>query len=254
MFASALALASVPAHAEWVKVGETYVVEELVDGEWVEVERGAFGTIDRFVAAEPLERSDSIAAYGPFRVLDEGRAALVGITDSESPASFAAMLRENPGIATLELVDAGGTFDDRANLQLGRMIRRAGIATHVPAYGSVRSGAVELFIAGTKRSIEDGARFAVHAWLDESGFEATDYAAGSPENSKYVSYSREMGLAQGQAEAFYDLTNSVPHADALWLSAGEMRSWIPTASEAVLAAPRLAYAATLDIDFTGALH
>jgi hypothetical protein len=171
------------------------------------------------------ERS-ALAAYGPFRVLDERTAALVGITDEASPAAFRAMLRDHPGLATLAFVECPGTHDDRANLALGRMIRAAGLAAWVPDGGSVRSGAVELVLAGTTLRIDDGAEFAVHAWEDEDGFEAGDYAADSPENRKYLAYYREMGMSAAAAAAFYAMTNSVPFESARWLDGAEMRRWI----------------------------
>ncbi len=119
--------------------------------EWVEVEDAAPATTaERFVSGVPLEHVSGIATYGPFRVTDGTHAALVGITDDRSPAQFAAMLRDYPQLATLDVVECPGTFDDIANLELGRMIRQAGITTHVPKGGSVRSGAVELFIAGAE--------------------------------------------------------------------------------------------------------
>lgn len=168
----------------------------------------------------------AIAAYGPFRVLDEGTAALVAATDARSPAAFKAMLRDHPGIATLSFVECPGTYDDRANLALGRLIRAAGLAAVVPEGGSVRSGAVELVLAGTSLRIDDGAEFAVHAWEDQDGFEASDYAADSHENSKYLAYYREMGMSSEGAAAFYAMTNSVPFADPRWLSGAEMRRWV----------------------------
>ena len=148
------------------------------------------------------------------------------------------MLRDHPGLVTLAFVECPGTYDDRANLALGRMIRAAGLAAWVPEGGSVRSGAVELVLAGVSLRIEDGAEFAVHAWLDEDGYEAGDYAADSPANRRYLTYYREMGLSAEQADAFYAMTNSVPFEGARWLGGAEMRRWIgiePTAE------PRLAY-------------
>jgi hypothetical protein len=159
-------------------------------------------------------------------VLDGNRAALVDVTDSASPAQFAAMLKAYPNIATLEMIEAPGTEDDRANLKLGRMIRARGITTHVPPGGSVRSGGVELFLAGKKRIADPGAEFAVHAWMDEDGREATDYAASAPENRAYVDYYVEMGLPEPQARSFYAMTNSVRHADAKWLTAEDMGKWV----------------------------
>lgn len=190
------------------------------------VEYVSDGGSERFVSAAPAAVPTGIASYGPFRVLDGTRAALVDVTDQRSPAEFGAMLRDYPGISLLEMVECPGTDDDRANLQLGRMIHARGIATHVPEGGSVRSGGVELFIAGARRIADPGAEFAVHAWADEDGREPADYAAGSPENRAYLDYYREMGMSGAEAAAFYAMTNSVPNADAKWLSAEDMGQWV----------------------------
>ena len=189
-------------------------------------ERSAQAAGERFVQAAPAAVPRGVAAYGPFRVLDQGRAALVDVTDERSPAAFAAMLRAHPGIALLEMVDCPGTEDDRANLAVGRMIHARGIVTHVPARGSVRSGGVELFLAGARRSADAGAEFAVHSWADEQGREPADYAADAPENRKYLDYYREMGMTAAEARAFYAMTNSVGHEDAKWLTAADMRRWV----------------------------
>lgn len=180
----------------------------------------------RFVETQSAAIPSGIAAYGPFRVLDGTRAALVGATDDRSPAAFAAMLQDFPRIALIEMVECPGTEDDRANLQVGRMIRRHGIATYVPAGGSVRSGGVELFLAGARRFADPEAEFAVHAWADETGLEPDDYAASSPENRKYLDYYRQMGMSPAEADAFYAMTNSVAHEDALWLTAEQMSAWV----------------------------
>lgn len=191
-----------------------------------------------------------LAQYGPFRVLDNRRVALVGETDASTPGFFRAMMRDFPGLEQLDMVECPGTRDDRANLKVGRMIRAAGLVTHVPAIGSVRSGAVELFLAGAERDIAQGAEFAVHSWMDAYGREAGDFAIDSPENRQYLDYYREMGMSYDEARAFYDFTNSVPHRRALWLGASDMRRWSgrpqqavkPVSRKPVQAAPVLAYA------------
>lgn len=184
-------------------------------------------------------RSAAIARFGPFAVMDSGRAALIGVTDSASPAQFAAMLKAFPGIQVLEMVDCPGTYDDLANLRLGRMIRAAAIATAVPEGGSVRSGAVELFLSGATRSIAPGAEFAVHAWEDETGRTPADYAANGLENLRYLAYYQEMGMDAHQAKAFYAMTNSAPFARPLWLTGEDMAKWIAPAPKTP--APVLAY-------------
>lgn len=216
-----------PAQAQAIAVTET--VEE-----WVEVGSG------RLVAAQPAAHVQG-PAYGPFRVIGADRAALVDATDGSSPAAFQAMLRDHPGIRTIEMVECPGTDDDVANLKLGRMIRARGIATHVPPGGSVRSGAVELFLAGARRTMADGAEFAVHAWRDSDGREADDFPDHSPVHRTYLDYYRDMGVARPQA--FYDMTNAVPFESARWLSAQDMRGWLPDAGEGAIAAqaPAIAY-------------
>ncbi len=166
-----------------------------------------------------------IASFGPFEVLDGTRAALVAETDSYSPADFEKMLRAHPGIRVLEMPDCPGTVDDFANLRLGRMIRTKGIATHVPEHGSVRSGAVELFLAGATRSAAPDAAFVVHSWLDEDGRQPGDFSASDPVNRAYVNYYREMGLAADKAAAFYALTNSVPHEEVLMLGTVDLQKF-----------------------------
>lgn len=164
--------------------------------------------------------------FGPFVVLDDHTAALMGTTNAESPADFRRMRAAFPDIAVLELIDAPGTVQDVANLEVGRMIRAAGIATHVPANGSVRSGAVELFLAGTTRSMDPGARFAVHSWRDQRGRGPQDFAPDDPVNRLYTAYYEDMGMSPSDARAFYDMTNSVPHASALWFGPEVMNGWV----------------------------
>ncbi len=222
IFLALCSILAAPVHAQVLSVA-TYVEEwDPVAQQWLRIQDGA----ERLVPARARPAASAIAAYGPFRVLDAARAALVDTTDSRSPDQFAAMLRDYPDLTTLEMVECPGTDDDRANMRLGHMIRAAGMITHVPDGGSVRSGAVELFLAGVRRQIDDGAEFAVHSWLDDRGRQPRDFAPDSPENRLYLDYYTEMGMAKADASAFYDMTNSVGFAGAKWLTAQDMRGWL----------------------------
>ncbi|NCP15001.1 MAG: alpha/beta hydrolase [Sphingomonadales bacterium] len=203
----------------------------LTRGESVTITETVHHEPTRFIANAsrlPANRA-GIARFGPFRVIDATRAALVASTDAVSPQAFAAMLAAYPGLQVIVFADAPGTSHDLANLRLGRAIRAAGLATHVPAGGSARSGAVELFLAGTRRTMDPGALFAVHSWRDEAGREPDDFAPDAPENRLYLDYYAEMGMSDAEARAFYTMTNSVPHAAALWLEGSDMARWIAPA-------------------------
>lgn len=171
--------------------------------------------------------SPAIASFGPFRVIALDRVELNGSIESDTPTQFSAMLRAYPSIRQIDMIDCPGTGDDEANLALARMVRKAGIATFVPNNGSVRSGGVELFLAGATRSAAPGAEFAVHSWLDEDGMEPEDFADNDPVNREYVDYYREMGMSDDRAKAFYALTNSVSHDEALYLKPRDIAAYIP---------------------------
>ena len=173
-----------------------------------------------FASQKPL------ASYGPFHMVSPTRAELIGSIESETPAQFAALLRAFPGLSQIDMVECPGTGDDEANLALARMVRKGGISTHVPNGGSVRSGGVELFLAGAKRSAEPTAQFAVHSWMDENGLEADDYAEGDPVHREYIDFYREMGMAEPQARAFYAMTNSAAHDDALYLTSRDLARYV----------------------------
>ncbi len=234
-----------PASQRWVRVAEdpaelrasgphSVVTTHIVNGVVVAQNQNTSRYAQSFTA--PVvgpQMAATVAEYGPFRVIDNKRAAIVGPTDRMSPAWFDAMLRDNPGLEVLEMVEAPGTNHDIANLAVGRRIRDAGLRTHVPDGGSVRSGAVELFLAGTRKSMDDGAEFAVHSWLDNYGREPDDFSPDHQANRMYLDYYIEMGMSEKQAREFYAMTNSVPHRSALWLGADEMRKWVGPSQKAV---------------------
>ncbi|MFC4292873.1 hypothetical protein ACFOWX_10655 [Sphingorhabdus arenilitoris] len=168
-----------------------------------------------------------LASYGPFHVVGHDRVELAGSIESSSVGQFRAMLSAWPGIMQIDMVDCPGTGDDAAIFAIARLVRRAGIATHVPDGGFVASGAVELFLSGAKRSAAPTAEFAVHSWRDSDGMEADDYAADDPVNMEYIRFYTEMGLPQDKANAFYALTNSVGHDDALYLGRSDIAAYIP---------------------------
>ncbi len=198
------------------------VTYEVVEEESTPSDHGADRIVDVANAVVP----HGIARFGPFRVLDAGHAALVDVTDARSPDAFAAMLAAYPAIAELDMIECPGTMDDVANLRLGRMIHARALVTHVPDGGSVRSGAVELFLAGTRRSAAPRAEFAVHSWLDDDGKQPSDYARDAPVNRTYLDYYRDMGMTAIEAQAFYDMTNAVANDDARWLNAAQMGQWV----------------------------
>lgn len=165
----------------------------------------------------------STERFGPFTVLNTHVVTLVDAIDSDSPAEFTRLLAAYPAITTIEMIDCPGTVDDEANLSIARMIRARGLNTHVPADGSVRSGGVELFLAGVKRTAERGAEFGVHSWSDDEGHEAKDVPANDPVHADYINFYQAMGLAPPVARAFYAFTNAAaPSSGVHYMTPAEL--------------------------------
>ena len=173
-------------------------------------ETAEYEEVIRDVAFAPsVPNPSAIAQYGPFSVMSGSVAELNGVIDQSTPNQVHRMLVAFPGISLIRMIDCPGTENDDANLEVARMIRRAGISTFVPSRGSVRSGGVELFLAGVHRTAEPGAEFGVHSWEDEEGRQARDVPAGDPAHLAYLRYYQDIGLSPEQASAFYAFTNQV---------------------------------------------
>lgn len=150
--------------------------------------------------------------YGPFFIIDENTVGVDNVIDSMAPNRFRALMKAWPSIKTVKIIECPGTVDDEANLVLARMIRDAGLKTHIPSNGSARSGGVELFLAGAEHRAEPGAELGVHSWVDEYGREARDYPVNDPIHLEYIRYYIDMGFTPEKAREFYTFTNAVaPH-------------------------------------------
>ncbi|WP_260581251.1 alpha/beta hydrolase [Sphingopyxis sp. PET50] len=241
LFAGVLAFA--PAHAQQVVTVTTTTVTWTYatggdDGDFIDEDEALLD--DDALAADPdpgatrryapstqlptLGRAK--ASFGPFSVIDATTVRMAGDVDAATPRQFAAMMAAYPTLKRIEMVDCPGSLDEAANLILARAIRRAGMETVVPRGGSVRSGAVELWMAGVRRSAAPDAEFGVHSWADEYGREARDYPESDPVHAEYLSYYREMGLDDAKARAFYAMTNATPFDDVRYLTRDDMARYV----------------------------
>lgn len=241
-FAAVLAFA--PAHAQQavtVTTTVTWTYADAGDDDAAEyIDEGDALLDDEAVAANPdftatrryapnaalATLGHAKASFGPFSVIDERTVRMAGDVTSATPRQFAAMLAAFPGLKRLEMIDCPGSLDEEANLILARAVRRAGMETVVPAGGSIRSGAVELWLAGVIRRAAPDAEFGVHSWADEDGREANDYPANDPVHAEYLGYYREMGLNDAKAREFYALTNSTSFDNVRYLTRDDMARFV----------------------------
>ena len=149
---------------------------------------------------------------------------LRGVVDLHSYEQVYDVLNNNLRIGTLVFTMVPGSIDDETNLDLGRMLRQAGIVTFLPSLGTVASGGTDLFLSGVRRIVERGARVGVHSWSTGGPFDpsAVSLPRDHPEHAKYLDYYRDMGIP----EDFYWFTlRAAPPDGVHWMTEAEMRRY-----------------------------
>ncbi len=156
-------------------------------------------------------------------------ATMTGTIDCATPAVVRQLLAANPQLATIVLANVPGSADDDANLEAARLVRQAGINTHVPAGPGVASGGTDFFLAGVIRTMDAGAVIGVHSWQDENGSgkaqkDSNPNWATAPAHASFLQYYQEMGLAD--PPGFYCYTmDAAPPAGIHNMTLQEKNQW-----------------------------
>ncbi|MBE8232465.1 MAG: hypothetical protein HAW67_01930 [Endozoicomonadaceae bacterium] len=134
------------------------------------------------------------------------------------------LITNNPEFRTIIEGQISGSIHDEINLQTGRLIRKAGLSTHITSSSYIASGAVDLFCSGVKRTMEDGAEFGVHSW-SSADVEAGDLPDDSPLHNDQITYFTEM-LGSPIGKDFYFFTIKAATADNVYqMSRSEIESY-----------------------------
>ncbi|RNF52666.1 alpha/beta hydrolase [Marinomonas hwangdonensis] len=123
-------------------------------------------------------------------------AYLSGVLDQNLVSDLSNLIRRNPNVTELVLVDIPGSVDQQATMEGARLIRRLGLNTQIAPTGYVLSGGVDLFLGGVERSIGAGAGVGVHAWYDGTALDATSLGLNDPIHATYINFYLEMGVPE----------------------------------------------------------
>ncbi len=146
---------------------------------------------------------------------------LMGDFNSKSHDQVKNIIEDNPNIDTIVLTAHSGSLDDETTFKLGRYIRSKGLNTHLINTSVIASGAVDLFLSGVHRTIEDGAQLGVHSWSDGSK-QAKDFPRDHPDHTLNADYIKDM-LAD---DKFYWLTIYSAPADSIyWMKDKEIKKY-----------------------------
>lgn len=153
-----------------------------------------------------------------------GSAVLVdGRIGGRFPVRLQQALDDADGLATsIWLRDVLGSVDQEATFAAGRRIRELGLATHVPRGGVIASGGVEVFLAGSRRTIDTGARLGVHSWsveIDGVRVDGRDLHPSHRLHKQFLAYYLEMGMSE---DYYWFVVDSAASDDVHWLTDDEL--------------------------------
>ncbi len=112
----------------------------------------------------------------------------------------------HPNVHTILFDEVPGSVNDEVNMETGRLIRKAGYRTWAKRKSEVASGGVDLFCAGKKRRIDNGAEFLVHSWCcTDDGKEAGQVPETDQAHQAQITYFNEM-LGAPTGKDFYFFT------------------------------------------------
>ena len=165
-----------------------------------------------FLLLVQCKRHESLDKYGPLYVINDTTMYIDGDMGSRIDLQMEEAFDNYPSISYVEMYDCPGSKDDDALMDAGRLFHSKSIHVHLPSNASIASGAVDLFLAGTERSKDNGAEMGVHSW-SEGDKEATDFPPGHQYHALYIDYYQAIGRSSEQADSLYWFTINAAGAD-----------------------------------------
>jgi len=131
------------------------------------------------------------------------------------------VVEKNPQVDTLIFTAMPGSIDDETTFAMGRWLRKQKLNTHLTAKSAIASGAVDLFLSGVERTMEEGAQLGVHSWSDGSK-EAADYPRNSQEHDLNKSYIVDMGVP---ADFYWFTIYEAPADKISWMTEADITKY-----------------------------
>ena len=146
---------------------------------------------------------------------------IMDLLNSKTFGQMQEAVNANPQVDTLVFSAMPGSIDDEVIFEMGRWLRSKRLNTHLTAKSVIASGAVDLYLSGAERTMEEGAMIGVHSWSDGSK-EAADYPRDSKEHALNKDYIVDMNVP----EDFYWFTIYEAPADSIhWMSTHEINTY-----------------------------
>lgn len=142
-----------------------------------------------------------------------------GEINSKTPEQLKEIVSENPQIKTIVMLEVPGSNDDEANLPMAKWVREKGLNTYLTKDSFVASGGTDFFLAGKKRTMEEGAKIGVHSWSDTMGKEAKDLPKDHPDHEMNRKYIEDM---LGKDDFYWYTIYAAPANDIYFMNKEEI--------------------------------
>ena len=175
-------------------------------------------------ACERAAKQETSACF----VIDGTQAKMYGYIGPNSLDVFNTLLRNYPAVKEILMVNVPGSQDDDTNQELGRALRGARLNTRINSDGLMESGGVDLFLAGIKRVVQNGAKIGVHSWrsVDENGntVDGRSLPRNHPDHRTHLNYYRDIEFPNYEAFYFFTLA-AAPGEGMHHMTPEEIKKW-----------------------------
>ena len=142
---------------------------------------------DGFVVRPVPVAQDNMTAFLP-----EGDTIFMsGSVNEDTATGFEAVREANPDANRLVILQADGPSGSEGALKFGRAIRQAGFSTHLRNDSVITGGAIDAFVGGTQRTMEEGAVIAVQRGENAEAHKA--FATEMVGGDGYARFAQEFG-------------------------------------------------------------
>jgi len=131
-----------------------------------------------------------------------------------------------PTVRRINMLECPGSDDDETNVKIGRIVYSKNMHIHINDNGFAASGAVDFFLAGTKRTKGSNTNLGVHSWEDGNGTEGKDLPMNHPDHDLFLDYYVSIGMNSSDASDFYFFTlNAAPSSSIHWMTPTEITQY-----------------------------
>ena len=134
-----------------------------------------------------------IDRYGPFYIESDTSVYYEGTSTGRVDKQFDNMISDYPELHTITFSpNCPGSINDESLYLAASKVRNLEFKTVLLSNSVVESGAVDLFLSGAVRTIEEGAQIGVHSWSFGGGADGVDLPEDDPEHQMYFDFYTEM--------------------------------------------------------------